>query len=284
MSTLLGERIQSAIAKKSEDINTYIWKGNKTIGDDKKYQQSETRLVDMNNFELSKCYNHCKAMLFNKSNQNPGRHLVLEIIKDQKNRCGVELFLRHLEQDRNMSRFTLRGLIGDYLSENKEFFDEGYIPKMKDIFDGMPNEYEFLSLDVLMDGCLDKLGVLNKKHLTRTFILRQGIWLTSEEANDLIEFKDGKQRDRLEVIRERFNLKPVDKLFINSKGMDYSQMRAMLNLKPNIKYTNLTTIQLNTLRNKILFNFEEVVHRHITAWEGRMAQIEKVAEYKGFIL
>ena len=61
-------------------------------------------------------------------------------------------------------------------------------------------------------------------------------------------------------------------------------MRAMLNIKPNKKYMDLTTSQLETLRNRILFNLEEAVKEHIAAWERRMEEIEMVATFKGFKL
>ena len=76
----------------------------------------------------------------------------------------------------------------------------------------------------------------------------------------------------------------IETLYINSKGLNYTQMRAMLNLKPNKKYMDLTTIQLETLRYRILFNLEETVKKHISDWEVRMTEIESVATFKGFKL
>ena len=135
-----------------------------------------------------------------------------------------------------------------------------------------------------MDGCLDKLGIFKKKHLTKTFILRQGIWLTSSESKELEERNpDGTLRNRLDIVKEKFNLRDKN-LYLNPKGLNYTQMRSMLNIKFNKKYIDLTTAQLETLRNKVLFNLEETVQKHISSWELRMEQIEKVAEYKGFKL
>lgn len=54
----------------------------------------------------------------------------------------------------------------------------------------------------------------------------------------------------------------------------------MINLKSK-KYFDLTTEQLTTLRDKVLFLLEEEVKYHIEQWETRMEQIEKVAEYHG---
>ena len=239
-------------------------------------------MLDMSENELKSCYNHCKTMLFNRDSQNPGRYLVLEIISDQKDRCGAELFLRFLEQNKNMSRFSLLGTINEVLNKNKEVFKLKK-PILEDIFSSIPEEYEKLPLSLIVDGCLDKLGAFNKKHITRTFVLKHGIWLTPSEVKDLTE-SETETTDRLSLIRERLSLKDVEKLYINSKGINFTQMRAMLNLKPNKKYMDLTTVQLETLRYKMLFNLEETVKSHINSWEKRMEEIELVAEHKGFKL
>ena len=57
-------------------------------------------------------------------------------------------------------------------------------------------------------------------------------------------------------------------------------MRGMLNIKPDRKYMDLTTIQLETLRYRILFNLEENVKEHISFWERKMEELEMVAQYK----
>lgn len=280
----LQNKLQEAIEKKSSDINSFVWKGHKTLDSAGKYKQTEQRLVDMNEFELNTCYDHCKTMLFNKDVQNPGRYLVLELISDQRDRCGAELFLRYVEQNNGLTRFSLIGAINEFLNNNKEAL-KGTKPTMNIVFSGLPDEFQKIPLNLVMDGCLDRLGTFNKKHITRTFILKQGIWLTPTEAKELIEYDvDGTPLDRLLTIRERLNIKEVEKLYINSKGLNFTQMRAMLNIKPNKKYLDLTTAQLETLRNRLLFNLEEAVKEHITAWERRMEEIELVAEFKGFKL
>ena len=58
----------------------------------------------------------------------------------------------------------------------------------------------------------------------------------------------------------------------------------MLSLRPNKKYADLTTVQLETLRNRILFVLEESVKNHISSWEERMSQIEQVADNYGIKL
>ena len=284
MSTLMGEKIKAAMDKKLTDINTFIWKGNKVLDESGKYRQSEKKLVSMEERELIDCYNHCKTMLFNKDTKNPGRYVVLELIADQKDRCGAELFLRYINQKSTLSRFSLLDSINDFLSNNKDNF-KNYKPVVGDAFSNLPTEFIKVPLSLVIDGCLDRLGAFDKKHITRTFILKQGIWLTPSESKDLLESDGfGEERDRMEVIRERLNIKDVERLYINSTGLNYTQMRAMLNIKPNRKYLDLTTAQLETLRYRILFGLEEAVKEHITAWERRMEEIEMVAESKEFRL
>ena len=284
MSTLMEEKFKEAIERKGVDINTFIWKGNKVLDATGKYKQTEKKLTAMSEYEINECYDHCKTMLFNKDILNPGRYVVLETISEQKDKIGAELCIRYTGEKYGWSRFTLLGMINDFLNNNKESF-KTYKPIIGDMFSGLPNEFVKIPLNLLIDGCLDRLGAFNKKHITRTFILKQGIWLTPTESKELVETNvDGAIRDRLEVIRERLNIKEIEKLYINSKGLNYTQMRAMLNIKPNKKYTDLTTSQLETLRNRILFNLEETVKDHIVAWERRMEEIEMVSEYKGFRL
>ena len=102
--------------------------------------------------------------------------------------------------------------------------------------------------------------------------------------NDLLEKdKDGNTRNRIDVIKERHNLKSVVNLRSNSKGLKYSELRAMLNLRTK-KYSELTTDQLTTLRDKVLFRFEEEIDYHISQWEEIIRQLELVAQSKGFSL
>lgn len=284
METVIGEKLRKAIENKSTDINSFVWKGTKKLDENGKYKQSEKKLIDMTVQELNACYDHCKTMLFNKDVKNPGRYLVLEIIAEQKDRCGAELFLRYVEQEKDISRFTLMNMLNSFLSNNKENL-KGIKPIISHMFSGIPDEFDQVPLSLLMDGCLDRLGAFNKKHVTRTFILKQGIWLTPAESKDLIEHDaDGRPVDRLTIIKDRLNIKDIETLYINSKGLNFTQMRGMLNLKPNKKYMDLTTVQLETLRYRILFSLEETVKKHIADWEHRMEEIERVAEFKGFKL
>jgi len=265
-----------------EELNKLYWKGNKSLGANGSYVQSKKKMMDMTNQELTSAYEHCKTMLFNSDTQNPGRYTLLSIISDQKLRIGVELFLRYVEKEHELTRFKLTGAINEFLDNNKEAL-KTLKPNIEHLFSSIPVNYEKLPLFLILDGCLDRLGTFNKKNITKTFILSQGIWLTPTESKNLIEYdEEGILISRIDTVKQRLNLTDKDNLFINSKGLNYTQLRAMLNLGHDKKYRDLTTDQLETLRYRILFNLEEVVKKHINLWEKLMEDIEKVAEHKSF--
>lgn len=273
---MMREAMNSAMEDKK--INSYKWKGRKQLDANGKYQQNEQRMVDMSEAELNSAYEHCKTMLFNKDQRNPGRYIVLQLIEEQKNKCGAELYLQYLKREKGIDRYPLTKSITTFKQNNREVFAAREVMIQEAL--EVPNQFTDIPIDTILDGCLDKLGAFDKKHVTRALILRQGVWLTPSEAKDLTE-KDSNNNiiDKLTVIRERLNIKDVEKLSINSRGLSYSELRAMINLKSNKKYADLTTLQLETLRNRMLFVLEESVRKHIASWENRMLQIEKVAEY-----
>ena len=265
-------------------LNPYVWKGHKEIDANGKYVQNEQRMVDMSEHDLNGAYDHCRTMLFNKDSRNPGRHLVLSLISDQRDRCGAELFLRNIKTEKGIDRFSLVMPINVFKGNNAELFAQSR-PTLDLAFQDLPDEFRQVPIDLVLDACIDRLGAFNKKHITRAFILRQGVWLTPSEAKDLTEKDENNQIiDKLTVIRDRLNIKDVERLSINSRGLNYTELRAMLSLRPNKKYADLTTVQLETLRNRILFVLEESVKNHITAWEERMSQIEQVADNLGIKL
>lgn len=81
------------------------------------------------------------------------------------------------------------------------------------------SEFSNLPIDLVIDGCLDTLGKFNKQHITLTFILKQGVWFFPQEMKDLMEKDEvtGQVRDRIEVVKERLNLKQSMTLKANPK-------------------------------------------------------------------
>ena len=149
---------------------------------------------------------------------------------------------------------------------------------------GLPREFERISIEDVLDGGLDRLGNYDNKHITFSFILNMGVYLTPAEMKEFDEKdKEGNTRSKLEVIKERLNIKPSVRLTVKPTGLNFSELRAMIGLKPK-KYSDLTTDQLTVLRNKVLFRLEDEVQRHIEQWEERIRQIKLVAQEKEITL
>ena len=149
---------------------------------------------------------------------------------------------------------------------------------------GLPREFERISIEDVLDGGLDQLGYFDNKHITFSFILNMGVYLTPSEMKEFDEKdKDGNTRSKLEVIKERLNIKNTVRLTVKPTGLNFNELRAMVNLRPK-KYSELTTDQLMVLRNKVLFRLENEVMFHIDQWEERIRQLKLVAESRGITL
>lgn len=288
MNMTIQEKLTEAIEAKNNDINTFVWKFAKNNDGN----QSEIRLVDATPEQLKSFYKHCMSMLYSTDKVNPGRYELLKIIADQRKKCNVELFLRKLESGsicadgkpypRHLYIQDLRA----YMSSHKDEFPskELHIIPISACTSGLPREFERLSIDEVLNAGLDQLGFLDTKHITFSFILNMGVYLTPAEMREFDEKdKDGNPRKKLEVIKERLNIKNSVKLIVKPSGLNFNELRAMVNLRPK-KYSELTTDQLTVLRNKVLFKLENEVMFHIDQWENRINQIRKVAKSKGINL
>lgn len=279
---MIKEKLAAAIAKKNNDINTFVWKGRK-VEVNGQLVQDEKKLVDCSEDELRTFYKHCDSMLYNTSKECPGRYVLLDIIEDQRVRCNAELFLRWLEQEKSTPRFTFLSSLRVFLDNNKGI-DTKNVFISEALVGGCPAEFARLPIDIVLEGCLDKLGKFNKQHITLTFILKQGLWFTQQESKDLTEKTPSDEfREKAEVAKERLGLKSSVNLYMTPKGLSFAQLRAMVNLKSK-KYSELTTPQLETLRNRILFSLEDEVKFHIGQWETRKNQIKMVCDAKGYTL
>lgn len=280
---MFKEKLKEALNNKNKDIKSFVWKGKKEEVNGE-LMQKEQRLIDASEEELRSYYQHCESMLNNPSKDYPGRYPLLGIIKEQRLKCNVELFLRWLGEEKGMPRYRFMEALRDFLDKNKNIKDVIKLP-IAEAVGGCPEEFADIPIELILDGCLDTLGKFDKQHITLTFILKQGLWFTAQETRDLTE-KSGpnETRDRLQVAKERLGLdKPSIKLYVSSKGLSFSQLRSMVNLKSK-KYSELTTEQLKTLRNRILFALEDEVRFHIDQWETRKDQIMQVCEAKGYTL
>ena len=273
----LKEKLTEAINARNNDVKSFVWKlARKADG-----TQEEVRLVDATPEQLQQFFNHCHSMLYSTDKLNPGRYVLLDIIKEQREKCNVELYLRE-----SYPRHLYCQDVLSCISKNKALFPQAKLKELSIglITGGLPREFERLSIASVIDGCLDQLGIMDNKHITFSFILNLGVYLTPEEMKVFNEKdKDGNTRSKLEVIKERLNIKPSVRLTVKPTGLNYTELRAMLNLRPK-KYSDLTTDQLITLRNKVLFRLEQEVNFHIEQWEERIRQIQLTAQSRGITL
>lgn len=291
MNNQLQKKLTEALENKENDINLYVWKGPKIDMNGTRVQES-IKLVDATPEQLQEFYNHCQSMLYSTDRDNPGRLVLLDIIKDQRERCNTELYLRYVENAYlsdnrpKIQRFTYLNSIKTFMDNNKELFPREKLGEIliTSVTGGVPDDFKSLTIDYVLDGLLDKLGVLSKKHLTLSFLLKLGLWFTPQEKREFDEEVEQTGKTVSEIIKERCGLKANTKLRIIPKGLfNYKEFRAMITLK-NKKYSEMTTDQLLTLRNKVLFALEDEVEFHAKSWVEREKQILKVAESRGIEL
>lgn len=286
--TIMRDKLMEAIEAKNNDVKSFVWKlARKSDG-----SQEEIHLMDATPEQLNSFYKHCKSMLYSDDKVNPGRYVLLKIIGDQRKKCNIELFLRKLESGalsadgKPYPRHLYIQDIRSYMDANKDQFpvsERKNIP-ISAIPGNLPREFGRISIDDVIDGGLDKLGHFDNKHITFSFILNMGVYLTPAEMKEFNEKdKDGNPRKKPDLIKERLGLKPSVSLTVKPTGLNFSELRAMINLKPK-KYSELTTDQLTVLRNKVLFRLEDEAQFHIEQWEERMRQIELVAKERGITL
>lgn len=291
---VLGEKLTQAINEHENNVENFIWKGPKKEVNGVRVQE-EVRLMDANPEQLNKFYAHCMSMLYSNDKKNPGRTILLDMIKRQRQKCNAELYLRWLENKYQTNipdvrkpypRFLYNSDIREALEANKDSIpNEEYAnTPITVLTDGVPMEFRDVTIHDVLLGAVGVLGLFDRSHISLSFITKMGVWLTDKEMNELLERdKDGKARNRIDVIKERFNLRKDIKLYPNENGLSYTELRAMLNLKTK-KYSDLTTDQLLVLRDKVLFRFEDEVRFHISQWEDIINKIERVAEIKGITL
>jgi hypothetical protein len=226
---------------------------------------------------LKECWQRCEIMLHNDDPKHLGRYNVLNEVLSQINKCNVELLLRYFEntyQPRENTvatkRFSLMVSIRQLMSNNPEIQDWTGISISK-IGENIPDEFKDININDVLDGCIDNLGSFQKQHLTMTFITKTGLWFTkAEEA----EFKCANNIERLKLAKERLHLPAELVLRLNEKGLSFKEMRAILTLPKKQKYSDMTTDQLVTLRNKVLLRLSREIDSHIYSWKRLQKQIE----------
>lgn len=279
--TVLGDKLREALNDKVNDVNNYIWKGPKVNG-----VQEEIKLVNASFEQLRKFYMHCDQMLHNSDSRNPGRLTLLDIVTDQIQRCRAELLIRWLRVEKSYTNTKCLEELKVIIKNNKEVLTDDVIKvyPIGKIIGGLPIEFNDVPLSLVMDACLDSLGVFDNSHLTLNFIVKMGLWFTQQEMQKDLYRKDpetGKTMNRLEVVRNELKLNPSVMLKICDTGLNYAEFRSMCRLKRD-KYANLTSEQLRLLSNKVLYRFQNQCEAQAKQWKDKIDEINKVAELKGW--
>ena len=79
--TILKDKLTEAINAKNNDVKSFVWK---KARDKASGIQEEIRLMDATPEELNQLYAHCHSMLYSTDKVNPGRYVLLDIIKEQR--------------------------------------------------------------------------------------------------------------------------------------------------------------------------------------------------------
>lgn len=284
MNNTLGDALQKAFDAKKNDYSNFVWKGRKKKEGERYVQESE-KIIDMTPEKLKECWDHCEKMLRNNDPKHLGRYNVLEEVTSQINKCNTELLLRYFEntyQKREnqpaTKRFSLMVSLRQLMSNNSEISDWSVVP-ISHISENLPDEFKDISIADVLDGCTDNLGAFSKQHLTMTFITKMGLWFTKAEENEL-KSPTNSNVERLRIAKEKLHLPTKLILRFSEKGLSFHEMRAMLTLPKKQKYSDMTTEQLVTLRNKVLLRLSREIDGHIFNWKRLQKQIELVAKSK----
>lgn len=269
------------------EISEYVWKKQKQIVEKNNKIQNSVRMIDMSEEELKTAYNHCKQMLFNDEKTSLGRYLVLQEINKQIQYCNAELavrwFLEELTKDNGSpyyTRFSLTCEIENFI--NREDIKRINLSELtlNKIYNGLPTNFENVPLDIFLKACRNLLGTFNRSHLTNQFILSLGVWFNQKDIMDFKNRNLESLNDRLNDLKSKLKLKSDTVIPVKATGLCIEQFSAIVNIRANIKYTDLSILQLETLRDSVLFTLADTVRRHIKQWETLMCQIEEVCTEK----
>lgn len=262
-------------------LKTYTWKGPKQKVNGETIQTT-TKLIDASQEELQQFFQYCNLMLHNTSKNKPGRYSVLCTVIDQINRCNAELLIRWFRNEK-IDQVSLLTAIKEFIANNKEILGPKEKLVANDIANDIPKTFSNVPVTLLEDACLDTLGKFNKKHITLSFIAKQGIVLNSKEENDFSKIKnsDGIIMSYSEQIKQECSLPDNIDLCFKRKGFTYPEFKTLINIK-NDKYSSMSSDQLKLLSNKLLPSLEREINKHITFWETQKDKILQVANNKGW--
>jgi hypothetical protein len=236
-------------------------------------------------------------MLYNNDSKNPGRRVLMDIVQNQIQRCRAELLIRYLRKEKEYTPQRCLEDLRGIRAKNRELLTDETIKvyPIGNVINGLPIEFNEIPFELVMDACLDTLGVIDISHLTLNFIVKLGLYFTQQEMQQPVnklyadnkhglyekDPETGKAKNRLEVIKRELKLNPAINLRICNTGLSYNEFRSMYYLKRD-KYSNLTTDQLKLLSNKVLYRFQDQCELQAKQWEDKIREIKEVADSNGW--
>lgn len=275
------------------DVTTYKWR-DKRLTDNRNEAPIEYLMINMGEDELQIAYNHCKHMLYNPDYKSPGRMLVLDEIAKQLEYCGAELALRWFKQLTD-SQGNLLYSEGNLMTDIRSWlasipnFDPDKVYRLQDFVD-VPPEYKSISITALQNACRDNLGYFAHSKISLAFIFRMGLYFKPQELEEFDSYTLGHTlQEKFDILKYQLGLKDSVELKPSPSGLTEQEFRDMIHLKKlkgfsRCKYSEMSTSQLETLRKKVLYAFEEEILYQISVWKELMRQIEEVVEYKHYKL
>jgi len=277
------------------DYKSYVWK-DRRLTHDKNEKQIEYKMVDMDEYQLNQIYTHCKNMLYNNDKSNLGRLVVIDQIKEQLDYCNAELALRWFKSQTDQQGkpvYTNQSLMHQLIRlamETIPNYDPNEDYTLGDIKWEIPTDFKEVRINLLVNACKDSLGNLDHSKITYNFLYKLGIYFTQDELKELEEWggNHGSLKLKIEDLKLQLGIENAD-IRPNPLGLTAQELRDMIHLKKlkgfrTCKYSQLTTSQLETLRNKVLYSLENLVLDQVKTWKTIMSQIEEVAKHQGFKL
>lgn len=251
-------------------MTTKIWKMPKNNNG----EQKSIKMEDMTKEEIEKAIEHCLEMLHSQNFKTPGRYLILKELKEQYENIYAELTVRYflttyIDNKPLYTRITLANKINQILKE-KDIditLKKNTNLAISDIME-IDSDYSFALIKYIIRACNYSSGVFNNKYLSKNFLFTLGLWFDKEDKNYFEKVENITNiNDKLNVIKERLDIKPDIKLLIKPDGLSYHEFKSLYNIKYNTKYSDLTTLQLKTLINKVLYKLEIKIHSQMALWE-----------------
>lgn len=129
----------------------------------------------MSSEDLQKVYNHTTDMLYNTNKYTPGRLQVKKNIKTLIANCNAELLMRYILHECDIDILKTGLQIIEFLRNGRNNNNLTDNDSVTTLFSNLPKEFETVTIGNLIDACLDKGDIVNRKMISDNFILSQGI-------------------------------------------------------------------------------------------------------------